>query len=120
MKTRLPKFGSSAIFDDVAQMANGAASALGELRSDIKSKMQGRAARAKSAMRHGMDAATPKSSGQTQSSDTVPRKDFEAALARITALGERIAALEAQLATKTAPKRKPAKKAPKKSSPNKA
>ena len=130
MKKNLPNFGKVAIFDDLAQIASGAASALGEVRHEVKSKMRSRAESAKTAMRRGVNAAKPKSTGrgnsayhahnETAARNTVPIEDFEAALLRITALSERIEALEAQLASKIVAKRKPAKKTAKKSSAKKA
>ena len=97
----------SYIFLDLAQMANGAASALGNLRSEIDVIRYGRADR------------------QAAASGSVPREDFDAALSRIEALAARIAVLEARLdalektpvTTKTKPARparaKSAKKAKK-------
>ena len=69
----------SYIFLDLAQMANGAASALGNLRSEIDVIRAGRADR------------------QAAASGSVPREDFDAALSRIEALAARIAVLEARL-----------------------
>ena len=69
----------SHIFLDLAQMANGAASALGNLRSEIDVIRAGRADR------------------QAAASGSVPREDFDAALSRIEALAARIAVLEARL-----------------------
>ena len=69
----------SYIFRDLAQMANGAASALGNLRSEIDVIRAGRADR------------------QAAASGSVPREDFDAALSRIEALAARIAVLEARL-----------------------
>ena len=69
----------SYIFLDLAQMANGAASALGNLRSEIDVFRAGRADR------------------QAAASGSVPREDFDAALSRIEALAARIAVLEARL-----------------------
>ena len=69
----------SYIFFDLAQMANGAASALGNLRSEIDVIRAGRADR------------------QAAASGSVPREDFDAALSRIEALAARIAVLEARL-----------------------
>ena len=69
----------SYIFLDLAQMANGAASALGSLRSEIDVIRAGRADR------------------QAAASGSVPREDFDAALSRIEALAARIAVLEARL-----------------------
>ena len=95
----------SYIFLDLVQMANGAASALGNLRSEIDVIRAGRADR------------------QAAASGSVPREDFDAALSRIEALAARIAVLEARLdalaqtpvTTKTKPaqpaKAKSAKKA---------
>ena len=69
----------SYIFLDFAQMANGAASALGNLRSEIDVIRAGRADR------------------QAAASGSVPREDFDAALSRIEALAARIAVLEGRL-----------------------
>ena len=69
----------SYIFFDLAQMANGAASALGNLRSEMDVIRAGRADR------------------QAAASGSVPREDFDAALSRIEALAARITVLEARL-----------------------
>ena len=69
----------SYIFLDLAQMADGAASVLGNLRSEIDVIRAGRADR------------------QAAASGSVPRADFDAALSRIEALAARIAVLEARL-----------------------
>ena len=69
----------SYIFLDLAQMANGAASALGNLRSEIDVIRAGRADR------------------QAAASGSVPREDFDAALTRIDALAARIVVLETRL-----------------------
>ena len=91
----------SYIFLDLAQMANGAASALGNLRSEIDVIRAGRADR------------------QAAASGSVPREDFDAALSRIEALAARIAVLEARLdvlaQTSVATKSKPARPAKAKS-----
>ena len=71
----------SDIFIDLAQMANGAASALGSLRSVMDVIRAGRAER------------------QAAASGSVPREDFDAALSRIEALAARIVVLEARLDT---------------------
>ena len=85
---------ASDIFLDLAQMANGAASALGSLRSEMDVIRAGRADR------------------QASASGSVPREDFDAALTRIVALSARIAVLEARLdalaPTPTKTKMKPA------------
>ena len=91
----------SYIFLDLAQMANGAASALGSLRSEIDVIRAGRADR------------------QTAASGSVPREDFDAALSRIEALAARIVVLEARLdalaQTRVTTKTKPARPAKAKS-----
>ena len=91
----------SYIFLDLAQMANGAASALGNLRSEIDVIRAGRADR------------------QAAASGSVPREDFDAALSRIEALAARIAVLEARLdalvQTSVTTKSKPARSAKAKS-----
>ena len=69
----------SYIFLDLAQMANGAASALGNLRSEFDVIRAGYADR------------------QAAASGSVPREDFDAALSRIEAIAARIAVLEARL-----------------------
>ena len=71
----------SDIFIDLAQMANGAASALGSLKSEMDVIRAGRAERRVVAL------------------GSVPREDFDAALSRIEALAARIAVLEARLDT---------------------
>ena len=92
---------SSYIFLDLAQMANGAASAFGNLRSEIDVIRAGRADR------------------QAAASGSVPREDFDAAISRIEALAARIAVLEARLdalaQTSVATKSKPARPAKAKS-----
>ena len=70
---------ASDIFLDLAQMASGAASALGSLRSEMDVIRAGRADR------------------QAAASGSVPREDFDAALSRIEALSARIAVLEAHI-----------------------
>ena len=65
------------LFSDLAQMANGAASAFGSLREDI------------SVMRSGMKERQQAEAGM------VTQEDFEAVLTRLDALAARIAALEA-------------------------
>ena len=94
----------SDIFSDLAKMANGAASVLGSLRTEMDVIRAGRADR------------------QAAASGSVPREDFDAVLSRIEALAARIALLEArvdstsQASLKTKTKRpqptkaKPAKK----------
>ena len=91
----------SYFFLDLAQMANGAASALGSLRSEIDVIRAGRADR------------------QAVASGSVPREDFDAALSRLEALAARIAVLEARLdalaQTSVTTKTKPARPAKAKS-----
>ncbi len=83
------------MFSDLAKMANGAASALGDLRSEVQTVMTARQERGQAAA--GM----------------VLREDFDAALARIEALAGRVAMLEAQLAAQQPkPSKPPAKKTP--------
>ncbi len=89
----------SNIFLDLAQMANGAASALGSLRSEMEVIRAGRADR------------------QAATSGSVPREDFDAALSRIAALAARIAVLEARL---DAPAKTSAKTKTKRAKPVKA
>jgi len=83
----------SYIFLDLAQMANGAASALGNLRSEIDVIRAGRADR------------------QAAASGSVPREDFDAALSRIQALAARITVLEARLDSPAQTLKKPKTKA---------
>ena len=70
---------ASNLFLDFAQVANGAASALGSLRAEMDVIRAGRADR------------------QAAVSGSVPREDFDAALSRIEALAARIALLEARI-----------------------
>jgi BMFP domain-containing protein YqiC len=70
---------TSNILFDLAQVANGAASALGSLRSEMDVIRAGRADR------------------HAAASGSVPREDFDAALSRIEALAARITVLEASL-----------------------
>lgn len=77
------------LFSDFASMASGAASAFGGMRQEIEMLVQSQVE--KILAKRGL----------------VSREDFEAAEARITSLGARIASLESQLAEATV------KKAPK-------
>lgn len=77
------------LFSDFASMASGAASAFGGMRQEIEMLVQSQVE--KILAKRGL----------------VSREDFEAAEARITSLGARIASLESQLAETTV------KKAPK-------
>jgi len=79
----------SDIFIDLAQMANGAASALGSLRSEMDVIRAGRADR------------------QAAASGSVTREDFDAALSRIEALAARIAVLETRFDASEKTKTKP-------------
>ena len=92
----------SDIFLDLAQMANGAASALGSLRTEIDVIRAGRADR------------------QAAASGSVLREEFDAALGRMEALAARIAILEARfdelVKTPVKKKTKPARQAKAKSS----
>lgn len=67
------------LFSDFAQVASGAASAFGGMKGEIDAMVQSQVE--KTLAKRGL----------------VAREDFEAAEARITALGARIAALESQL-----------------------
>ena len=93
----------SNLIGDIAQMANGAVSTFGDLRGIVSTQMQNRAEHAKSVMQKTANIArksTNNSTGQMKSNNTdnlVPGQDFDAALARIAALGKRIEALESQL-----------------------
>ena len=85
------------LFSDFAQVASGAASAFGGMKGEIDLIVQSQVE--KILAKRGL----------------VAREDFEAAEARITAQGARIAALESQLeAISGAKKSKPAAKAAKK------
>lgn len=85
------------LFSDFAQVASGAASAFGGMKGEIDLIVQSQVE--KILAKRGL----------------VAREDFEAAEARITAQGARIAALESQLeAIAGAKKSKPAAKAAKK------
>ena len=80
------------IISDLAQMANGAASALGTMRDDIQMMRQSRSERSQAA------------------SGMVTQEDFEALMSRVDALAARIASLEAQVKQPTKPKLAAAKK----------
>ena len=80
------------IISDLAQMANGAASALGTMRDDVQMMRQSRTERSQAA------------------SGMVTQEDFEALMARVDALAARIASLEAQVKQPAKPKRAAAKK----------
>ena len=80
------------IISDLAQMANGAASALGTMRDDVQMMRQGRSERSQAAL--GM----------------VTQEDFEALMSRVDLLAARIASLEATVKQPTKPKRAAAKK----------
>ena len=69
----------SNLISDLAQMANGAASALGTMRKDVQMMRRGRAERSQAAA--GM----------------VTQEDFEALMSRVDALSARIAYLESHL-----------------------
>ena len=97
--------GRSRFISDMAQMANGAASALGGLREEIDNIAKQRTERSQN------------------SRGLVTREEFDALQTRHEALAARVAVLEAQLAkavtspAKPSPaKRGPAKKAPAKKS----
>jgi BMFP domain-containing protein YqiC len=80
------------IISDLAQMANGAASALGTMRDDVQIMRQSRTERSQAA------------------SGMVTQEDFEALMSRVDALAARIASLEAQVKQPAKPKRAAAKK----------
>ena len=67
------------LISDITQMANGAASALGTMREDVK------------LMRRSRDERSQAASGM------VTQEDFEALMSRVDALAARIVSLEAQL-----------------------
>ena len=86
------------LFSDFAQMASGAASAFGGMKGELDVMVQSQVE--KILAKRGL----------------VAREDFDAAEARITALGVRIASLESQLAAlQEAQASKPAGKSAKKS-----
>ena len=80
------------IVADLAQMANGAASALGTMRDDVQMMRKSRSERSQAA------------------SGMVTQEDFEALMSRVDALAARIASLEAQIKQPANPKRAAAKK----------
>ncbi|MBL6604769.1 MAG: hypothetical protein ISQ23_04950 [Alphaproteobacteria bacterium] len=80
------------IVADLAQMANGAASALGTMRDDVQMMRKSRSERSQAA------------------SGMVTQEDFEALMSRVDALAARIASLEAQIKQPAKPKRAAAKK----------
>ena len=88
--------GRSSFISDMAQMANGAASALGGLREEIDNIVKQRTARSLNAR------------------GLVTREEFDALRTRHEALAARLASLEAQLA------KSPAKAAAKKASKSRA
>lgn len=82
----------SNLISDLAQMANGAASALGTMREDVQMMRRGRAERSQAAA--GM----------------VTQEDFEALMSRVDVLSARIAHLESQLKQPVKAKRATTKK----------
>ena len=82
----------SNLISDLAQMANGAASALGTMREDVQMMRRGRAERSQAAA--GM----------------VTQEDFEALMSRVDVLSARIAYLESQLKQPAKAKRATTKK----------
>ena len=95
--------GRSRFISDMAQMANGAASALGGLREEIDNIAKQRTERSQNTR------------------GLVTREEFDALQTRHEALAARVAVLEAQLAeaVKSSAKKAPAKKAPAKKAPAK-
>jgi len=96
--------GRSSFISDMAQMANGAASALGGLREEIDNIVKQRTERSLNAR------------------GLVTREEFDALRTRHEAVAARLAALESQLAApapaaKAAAKKAPAKKAARKAGP---
>ncbi len=83
------------LFSDLTQMVNGAASALGGVREELK------------------DIKRSRSERSLNEQGLVTREDFDAALSRIDALAARIVILEAQLESSQAskPKKQAAKSA---------
>ena len=81
------------ILTDLAQIANGAASAFGSLRSELDVMKASRIDR------------------QAAARGSVTREDFDAALMRIEALAARIAVLEAELSSAKQVEPKPARPA---------
>ena len=79
------------IFTDLAQIANGAASAFGSLRSELDVIKASRTDR------------------QAAAGGSVTREDFDAALMRIDALAARIAVLEAEVNSLKQVKSEPAR-----------
>ena len=80
------------IISDLAQMANGAASALGTMRDDVQMMRQSRSERSQAA------------------SGMVTQEDFEALMSRVDVLAARIASLEATVKQPRKPKRAAAEK----------
>ena len=87
--------GRSRLISDVAQMANGAASALGGLREEVDNIVKQRTER-------GLNAR-----------GLVTREEFDALRTRHDAVAARLAALESRLAEQSAGPKKAVKKAPK-------
>jgi BMFP domain-containing protein YqiC len=87
--------GRSRLISDVAQMANGAASALGGLREEVDNIVKQRTER-------GLNAR-----------GLVTREEFDALRTRHDAVAARLAALESRLAEQSASPKKAVKKAPK-------
>ena len=91
------------LISDLAQVANGAASALGSVREEIENIVSARTERALNAR------------------GLVTREEFDALRTRHEALAARLAAMEADMAAAPAAAiKKPAKKAPAKSAPESA
>ena len=83
--------GPKDILSDLAQIANGAASAFGSLRAEVDVMKASRSDR------------------QAAASGSVTREDFDAAIMRIEALAARIAVLEAEVVSLKQAESKPAR-----------
>lgn len=110
----------SSIIGDAMQLANGAASVFGYIPKLVSEKMRSRTERTKSVLQQTVNVVGQGQRQKAHTENTIPPEDFDAALARITALGKRIEALEAQLELKTDLKRPAMRKSAKKAAKKKA